>query len=78
MNPLDTPNEPQIVFANRVIRQFADNMLGAGTEIQDRDFQVIRIVFRYLGGSWLALMGGDIKQLTLLESLIQGWGAKRA
>ncbi len=78
MNPLDAPNDLQIIFANRVIRQFADNMLGAETKIEGPDFRLIRVVFRHLGGSWASLMNGDIKQLTLLEALIRGWGAKRA
>ena len=57
------------IFANRVIRQFADHMLGPETEISDEDFRVMRVVFRYCGGAWAPLMGGDIKQLTLLERL---------
>lgn len=57
-----------------MIRQFADHMLGPETEISDEDFRVMRVVFRHCGGAWTDLMGGDIKQLTLLERIITTWG----
>jgi hypothetical protein len=71
---LDVPNDLPLVFANRVIRQFVDNMFGAGKEISDRDYMVLRVVFRHTGGSWTQLIQGDVRQLTVLEKLIQTWG----
>lgn len=75
---MDDPTSLPPIFANRVIRQFADHMLGPETEISEEDFRTIRVVFRYCGGSWVALMGGAIQQLTLLERIITLWGQQDA
>lgn len=71
---LDDPATLHPIFANRVIRQFADHMLSPQTEISEADFRTMRVVFRHGGGSWTELMGGDIDQLTLLERVITTWG----
>ncbi len=68
----DAPAVP-LVFANRVIRQFADH-LGITQTIRPRDYMIIRLVFRKLGGQWDAFIHGDIKQITTLEKVITNWG----
>jgi len=62
------------VFSNRVIRQFADHLLGADLIINPEDFMLLRLVFRKGGGSWEKLFRGDIQQLTFLERIISKWG----
>jgi hypothetical protein len=65
-----------LVFANRVIRQFADHM-GLGGSIKPRDYMMMRLVFRKLGGEWDKVVHGDIQQITLLEKVITRWGKIR-
>lgn len=67
----DAPLVP-LVFANRVIRQFADHLLG-GVTIKPKDYAVMRLVFRKMGGNWEALVHGDVNQLTLLEKVVTRW-----
>ena len=62
-------------FANRIIKQFIDHLLGGEPEPKDWDLSLIRVVFRSLGGSWQAIYGGDIDQTTLLEKVVTNWGA---
>jgi hypothetical protein len=71
---LEEPKDPPIVFANRVIRQFADHLLGNDLIIEPKDFMVIRVVFRKLGGNWVDLIQGNIKQLEVLERVLTNWG----
>lgn len=68
----DAPTVP-LVFANRVIRQFADH-LGITQTLHPRDYMIIRLVFRKLGGQWESFIHGDIKQITTLEKVITNWG----
>lgn len=69
----DAPSLP-LVFANRVIRQFADHLLGGDIVIEPKDFMVLRIIFRKLGGKWWDLSRGSIAQLVLLEKILTNWG----
>ena len=71
---MDSPKNPPLVFANRIIRQFVDHLLGSDRQVSQRDFQVIRLVFRRGGGAWEDLYGGDVKHLVLLENVIKSWG----
>lgn len=71
----DAPAVP-LVFAERVIRQFVDHLLGGGT-VRPRDYMVMRLVFRKLGGSWDKIVHGDIEQITMLEKVVTNWGKRR-
>lgn len=57
-----------------MIRQFADHLLGADLVIEPQDFQILRLIYRKLGGNWESLLRGSIKQLVLLEQVITNWG----
>lgn len=67
---------PPIVFANKVIRQFVDNLYGKDKSLKFNDFMVIRVTFRKLGGDWFALCLGDILQLMLLVQVIRTWASR--
>jgi len=69
---MEDPPKVPIIFANRVIQQFADHLLG-GVSIKPRDYALMRLVFRKLKGNWQLLTQGDIQQLTLLERVVTGW-----
>lgn len=71
---MDEARPLQKEFANRVIRQFADHLLGTDLIIEPKDYLVLRLIYRKLGGSWLPFFQGDIKAVTLLENVITGWG----
>jgi hypothetical protein len=71
---LDDPKKVPLVFANRVIRQIADHLLGTDLVIEPKDFLILRLVFRHLGGTWVSLIQGDIEQLKILERVITRWG----
>lgn len=71
----DAPSVP-LVFANRVIRQFADHLLGS-IPIKPRDFTLMRLVFRAVGGNWDKFIHGDIDQITTLENIVTRWGKKQ-
>lgn len=70
---MDTPTSPPLVFANRVIKQFVDHLVG-GKELSNKDYQVIRLIFRKGGGSWSELVNGNIQHLLLLEKVVTVWG----
>lgn len=71
---METPKEPPNVFANRVIRQIADHLFGADLVIEPKDFMVMRVVYRHLGGTWVGLIHGDTKHLKTLEKVVTNWG----
>lgn len=71
---METPKEPPSVFANRVIRQIADHLLGENLVIEPKDFMILRLVYRHLGGTWEGLIHGNCKYLQILEKVITNWG----
>jgi hypothetical protein len=71
---MDDQPTPPLVFANRLIRQFADNLLGSDVVALPNDYTIIRTAFRYAGGSWESVTLGDIVQIRLLEEIILAWG----
>ncbi len=70
----DDPKPKHLVFANRLIREFVDHLLGDDMIVLPADFTTIRVAFRSSGGSWEQFHLGDIKQINLLSKLIAGWG----
>lgn len=64
-------------FANRAIRQFADNLLGGDVMVLPSDFLLMKTVFRHLGGSWENVVQGGVKHVHLLSSIVQAWGNVR-
>jgi hypothetical protein len=71
---VDDPKTLQLTFANRVIRQFVDHLVGADMIVEPRDYMVIRLLFRKGGGTWLDILHGNITHLSFLEKLIASWG----
>lgn len=70
---LDGENPPPLVFANKVVQQFANNFLG-DTVLKPNDYTVIRTTFRKLGGSWFELCHGNIDHLLMLSKVVKAWG----
>lgn len=71
---VDDPKALPLVFANQVIRQFVDHLVGADTVVEPRDYMVLRMLFRKGGGTWQNLADGDITHLLFLEKLVTSWG----
>lgn len=71
---MDETQAPPLVFANRVIRQYVDHGVGAEAILLPQDYYVIRLVFRWCGGSWERLELGDIVHNRLLSRIIAAWG----
>jgi len=74
---MDDPRPLPLEFANRVIRQFLDHLLGTDLIAKPKDLLKLRVLFRHLGGNWEQLQLGDIKQLLLLEKLLSKWGQSK-
>jgi hypothetical protein len=62
------------VFANKVILQFVQHILGEDLVVEPEDYLVIRLVFRWCSGSWDELANGNVTMLELLQKIITGWG----
>jgi hypothetical protein len=62
------------VFANKVIFMFVQHVLAEDMVVEQKDYQTIRLVFRWAGGSWDALANGDVAMLELLQKIITAWG----
>ena len=72
---MDDQQKPPLVFANRIIRQFVDHLVGENTTILPQDYLVLRTVFRWCQGSWERVGHGDIVHNRLLASILTAWGA---
>ena len=72
----DSPKIP-LVFANRAIRQFANNQLGAEIMILPDDYMAMRLVFRKCRGSWERVSNGDVVHVNLLAKVVVAWGRTR-
>lgn len=67
------PAPPPLNFANRVIRQVCDHLMGEDLIVEENDFMAMRTAFRWSKGSWETLWQGDIKQNELLKGIISAW-----
>jgi DNA topoisomerase IB len=65
---------PPLVFANRVIRQLVDHMLGEDMTVSDEDFGTMRLTFRHMGGTWERVWGGDMDENERLKNVVVAWG----
>lgn len=70
---LDNEEPQPLVFANRVIRQLVDHMVGPQFVTDETDFQIIRGVFRSAGGSWEKFLNGDLQSNELLKNSVIAW-----
>lgn len=73
----DRPTEAPLILANRILKQFSEHLLAGAATPENHDYQVMRVVFRRLGGNWEAVYHGDIRQITMLEKVVTGWGASK-
>jgi hypothetical protein len=69
---MDDPEKTPLFFANKVIHKFVDNLLGM--DIDAKQCQAIRVVFRRCQGQWVGVHAGDPVHIGLLIKLIQAWG----
>lgn len=69
----DFPSPPK-VFGNHVIKQVVQHMLAEDMILNFDDYQVIRVVFRTLGGLWNQIASGNIIHLELLKKVVTAWG----
>lgn len=70
---LDPAEKPPLIFANRIIRQLTDHMVGEDVALEDKDFEVIRVVFRWCQGSWEKFLGGNPVHTELLKKIVTAW-----
>ncbi len=73
---MDDAPSPPLVFANRVIRQFVDHIVGDDVLVLPHDYTVLRVVFRSCQGSWERVSHGDIVHNRLLARIVSVWGKK--
>lgn len=62
------------VFANKVILQFVQHILAEDMVVEPEDYLILRLVFRWAGGSWDELANGNVVMLELLQKIISAWG----
>lgn len=69
----DKPTPP-LVFANHVLKQMIEHLLGEDIIIKHDDYTAIRTAFRFAKGSWDEVVHGNIQQIELLSKFISAWG----
>lgn len=69
----DRPVHP-LVFANHVIHQLVEHMVGEDVVIEPEDYTVLRVVFRKCGGQWHEITQGNLVHLELLKKIVSAWG----
>lgn len=57
--------------AYRISRQIMDHIYGEDEEMSDADFVGVYKDFHRRGGSWQALMGGDMRSVKVIEDSIE-------
>ena len=62
------------IFANKVILQFVQHILAEDMVVEPEDYLVLRLVFKWCGGSWSSLADGDVVMLELIQKIISAWG----
>jgi len=62
------------VSANRVILQLVQHTVSENLSPSARDYMVMRITFRRMGGSWEALFSGDQRSMSILKFVVGCWG----
>ena len=70
---LDPEQQIPFVFADRIIRQLVDHMVGEDTVTEDIDFLSIRQLYKIRKGSWEAFLNGDPSHNNLLKDIVVAW-----
>ena len=67
-------NETPQQLANKVIRMLIDHLFTEDMITEKIDYDVIRLVFRQLKGSWLGIDDGSPGHIDLLTKIVTAWG----
>ena len=70
---MDDQTPPPLIFANHVVRQMVDHMLGEGIILTAKDYLVVRTAFRSLGGVWDQIGEGSLEHLEKLKNVVTTW-----
>jgi hypothetical protein len=70
----DCKPKPLLLFADRVIRQLVDHMLGENMVVTEQDFKILRQIFKKCSGSWERVWEGDLVHNELLKTVVTSWG----
>lgn len=73
---MDDPKTQPLAFADIVIQRLVNNLFGAEKSVEQKDYALIRGVFRQHQGSWEQILKGDMKHITLLEQIVTQWGQR--
>lgn len=74
---MDGPKKTPVLFANKVIRQLVDQFVDGDVAVLPDDYTKLRVAFRKLGGSWEAVVLGDIEETRRLLTIVKKWGKAR-
>jgi hypothetical protein len=74
---MDDFKPPPKIFANHVVRQMVDHMMGEGVLLDPSDYMVLRTAFRTLGGVWRSVSDGDLEHLDKLKNVVTTWAQMR-
>lgn len=66
--------KPPLVFANHVLKMMIEHSFGEDMIIRQDDYHALRTAFRWAGGSWLEIGGGNMVHIGLLQRFITAWG----
>lgn len=71
---MDDSPKPPLHFANRLVAQLINHLVGEDVVVLPEDYTAIRTAFRAAGGSWEAIHVGSLPHTLLLEKLVKSWG----
>ena len=66
--------EPKIL-ANKVLLQVIQHSLGSDVPVSAVDYSVMRVVYRWCGGSWERYLKGNQLDIELLKLIVGAWGS---
>ena len=72
---MDAPPKPLLVFADRVIGELIEHLVGEEISTANADYLTIRTAFRKAGGKWERVSRGDIVHTRLLANIVTAWGS---
>jgi hypothetical protein len=63
--------------AYKVIRQIVDHVYGSDEKLSDEETVAICHAFHAANGSWVNLMGGDMRSVRVLEDVLEAFMESR-
>lgn len=73
---MDDPKTQPLAFADIVIQRLVNNLFGAEKSVEQKDYTLMRGVFRQHQGSWEQILKGNMKHILLLERIVTQWGQR--